>query len=156
MSSSKLRVEHIRTIVVVGMMILGLAGGVVLGMMGAAADEGVRFDSSPMTLALVSGIAAIFAVGCFLGGAWWMKALDEAAQEAHKWAWYWGGSVGLTMGMAGILVLMTPMAAEVQFATIISGRTDPAAYLVTGAFAVTVPMMIGYMAAWALWWWRHR
>src|SRR5690606_14710418 len=38
---------------------------------------------------------------------WWWRRLDEAAREAHKWAWYWGGSSGMLIGLVLMLTLTT-------------------------------------------------
>ncbi|MNE97170.1 hypothetical protein D3C80_1954760 [compost metagenome] len=84
-----------------------------------------------------------------------MSSIDEAAQEAHKWAWFWGGSSGMAVG--GVLVIMAslPQSAMIQIPAWYSDRTDPAAYAATGAFAMLTLMLIGYTVAWA-WWWLGR
>lgn len=89
-------------------------------------------------------------------GAIWMRSIDEAAQEAHKWAWYWGGSIGLAIAGAVGLMAMLPQAADIAVPSIMPDRADPAAYMATGAAAMGLLMMAGYTIAWAIWWWRHR
>lgn len=115
-------------------------------------------------LILNAGAAANVAVGLFsvavIGvGVWigivWMKSIDEAAQEAHKWAWYWGGSLGMAAGLAGMMVLTIPRKVPLELPSMFSDRTDPAAYMATGAMGILVIMLIGYMLAWG-WWWLQR
>ncbi|MET4682206.1 hypothetical protein [Brevundimonas faecalis] len=111
-----------------------------------------------------TGSAALWTVGVFAVvtmaiSLWimlrWMSSIDEAAQEAHKWAWFWGGSGGMAVG--GVLVMMAslPQAAAINIPAWYAGRTDPAVYAATGGFAMLTLMMIGYGVAWA-WWWLGR
>ncbi|MBX9460125.1 MAG: hypothetical protein KL785_02265 [Brevundimonas sp.] len=44
---------------------------------------------------------AVALVGCV----WWWRGIDEAAREAHKWAWWWGGSGGVLVGAIFLLTL---------------------------------------------------
>ncbi len=41
-------------------------------------------------------LALVLALG-LLGAVSYWRRLDEAAREAHKFAWYWGGSVGVEL-----------------------------------------------------------
>src|SRR5690606_7138164 len=34
----------------------------------------------------------------------WWRGLDEAAKEAHKWAWWWGGTLGFVVGGAAVVI----------------------------------------------------
>ena len=102
---------------------------------------------------------AFAAVGMTVGvwvSAIWMRSIDEAAQEAHKWAWYWGGSIG--MAVAGVIGMMAvlPQSALVTLPSVFPDRADPAAYMATGAVGMGLLMMAGYTIAWAVWWLRHR
>lgn len=98
-------------------------------------------------VALVVLMAAAFAIS-----AGWMRSIDEAAQEAHKSAWYWGGSAGLAVGGVFIILAALPQAARWGGLPALWGRSDPAAYAATGAFALMTLMMAGYGIAWAIWW----
>jgi hypothetical protein len=89
-------------------------------------------------------------------GAVWMRSIDEAAQEAHKWAWYWGGSTGLAVGGVGVVLATLPDAARWTPPAFFHGRTDAVAWMVTGAFGLMTLMVIGYCVAWALWWVMRR
>lgn len=100
-----------------------------------------------------------FAFVAMIGAVWiavaWMRSIDEAAQEAHKAAWYWGGTAGLALGGVPIILATLPHAESIDFPTL-WGRTDPAAYAATGAFAILALMTVGYIVVWAWWWMRRR
>ena len=100
-------------------------------------------------------VAIIFAVFSFWSGAVWMKSIDEAAQEAHKWAWYWGGTAGLTLAVVFYVLHFLPESARWNVPTL-TGRTDPVSYAVAGGVFVVTLMIIGYVIAWAIWWFKRR
>lgn len=124
--------------------------------------DGYREASSPgsgqrdvpawIFLTLVSGLMA---VGIWVS-AIWMRSIDEAAQEAHKWAWYWGGSCGMAIGSVIGLMAMLPQFADMALPTLWPDRADPAAYLATGAALMALIMLAGYTFAWVIWWLRRR
>jgi hypothetical protein len=96
-----------------------------------------------MILAVFAGATA-FTIG------WW-KLLDEVAKEAHKFAWYWGGSAGLTV--AGAVMLLVDSARIPVPHMILSGQhTD----FTVGAATVMFAQLAGYAVAWVGWWWSHR
>lgn len=49
---------------------------------------------------LAAGLAVFLALHTY----YWWRDLDEAAREAHKWAWWWGGNIGFIVGAAGFLI----------------------------------------------------
>ncbi|GAA0378136.1 hypothetical protein GCM10009093_01550 [Brevundimonas terrae] len=138
----------------IALFIVGMLCGAGVAMLEAVTGTG--WLSSRTGLIAIFVVAAILVVSAFWLGARWMKSIDEAAQEAHKWSWYWGGSVGLAAGMVLIFVGSLPMGASLQVASWFDGRTDPAAYMATGAVGIVGLMMIGYLLAWALWWFQRR
>ena len=142
-----------RAISAVGFFAICLIAGGVLGFLqnyeGAAAFE------ARSLVWVIAVIAAVIAIVGFAYGAYWMKSIDEAAQEAHKWSWYWGGSAGLAVGMMICLLSMAPQSAQWAIPAM-NGRTDPFAYAITGAFGLMVIMLIGYGIAWAWWWFSRR
>ena len=83
---------------------------------------------------------------------WWWRRLDEAAREAHKWAWYWGGSTGMLVGLVLMLVLTTRPADIVLPASL--GQT-PADLVGAGMIITLGFQLVGYGLAWA-WWWLGR
>ena len=95
-------------------------------------------------------------IGSMAAGVAWMRSIDEAAQEAHKWSWYWGGSGGMAVGAVLVCLATLPQAGSIHIPSWLDDRTDPAAYAATGAFAMLLLMLVGYLVAWAWWWWRRR
>lgn len=82
---------------------------------------------------------------------WWWRGIDEAAREAHKWAWWWGGTGGMAVGATVLLSLQlgddTPITAtDLSVSDLIAG----------GMVSILVFQMLGYGIAWAAWWLRHR
>jgi hypothetical protein len=83
----------------------------------------------------------------WLGGLYWHR-IDEAAREAQKTAWYWGGSLGM-----GIGVIAVALFGRLGFAPADAG---PTLLLTYGAVGVVFAQLIGFGIAWALWWARRR
>ena len=140
----------------VGLGLVVLAALVTGGVLGFMKASGQDVMSSSATLWTVG----VFAVFTMLVAMWvslkWMSSIDEAAQEAHKWAWYWGGSSGMAVGGALVIMASLPQAAAIDIPAWYADRVDPAAYAATGAFAMLTLMLIGYGVAWAWWWWARR
>ncbi|WP_292043471.1 MULTISPECIES: hypothetical protein [unclassified Brevundimonas] len=133
-----------------------LAGGVVGFLDGYASASGQpTFLESDNVIWIVGLGAVVLAVASFAYGTFWMKSIDEAAQEAHKWSWYWGGSVGLSLGMVAFVLSLAPVTAQWTIPTL-NGRTDPVAYAATGAFGLMLLLTAGYGIAWAWWWFSRR
>lgn len=124
--------------------ILGLALvlGVVTGS-GYSVLEHFGLQPGPLTGALV--MMVVF--GLVIAGTiwWWIKA-DEAVREAHKWAWYWGGSIGMTVGIA-VLVLN-----GMYGGALLPPDVSQDVAMTAGACLVLAPMLIGYGVAWFAWW----
>lgn len=84
---------------------------------------------------------------------WWRKA-DEAVREAHKWAWFWGGSFAMVLGL-GLLALDGLMDGIIG-----AGITEAFVYVGSGFQAgflmALVLLTIGYGFAWLLWWAKRR
>jgi hypothetical protein len=122
--------------------------GYLVGHLSASAEVGL--DKAMMW---GMGIFAVIVMaGAILVGTLWMRSIDEAAREAHKAAWYWGGSGGMAAGGVLMILSFLPQAARISIPSVLSDRTDPAAYAVTGALALMTLMMIGYLIVWAWWW----
>jgi len=138
----------------IGMMLVGIAALFVCGAVaGYAEASGASVDQTVVTGVVVVlgvvGMAAAFGIGTL-----WMRSIDEAAQEAHKSAWYWGGSAGLAVGGVGLILSMLPGAASWTLPGFL-GRSDPAAWAAMGAVGLMTLMMLGYGIVWA-WWWLAR
>lgn len=149
--SKKLTSVMLRTLIGVGIfMVVLFAAGIAVGwLVGHGA-----VDKDYAVVWLVGAIAVVAMAGAMAISIAWMRAIDEAAREAHKAAWFWGGCGGMCLG--GVLLIMTslPQSARWTF-TAFDGRTDPAAYAATGAFGMMMLMTLGYTVVWA-WWWLTR
>ena len=84
----------------------------------------------------------------------WWKKVDEAVKEAHKWAWFWGGSLGM---MLAIWIATINLFMNGQLLTPLLVASGLEAYgFEAGVIAAVLLMSYGYMGAWAIWWARHR
>lgn len=97
-------------------------------------------------------ISAAMAVG-FAACLWWWRGIDEAAREAHKWAWWWGGSGGMAVGGVVLLTLMSRADARPLPAAL---GPDAADLFAAGMMAILLFQLGGYALAWAGWWLKHR
>lgn len=95
---------------------------------------------------------ALFAALLFLAFVSWRR-LDEAAREAHKAAWWWGGLTGMSV------------AASILMGLQVAGDRAPLDLVlfpgVEGAFAsgflfVVIAQTVGYGLFWAGWWLTRR
>ncbi|MBL8554782.1 MAG: hypothetical protein JNL41_10925 [Phenylobacterium sp.] len=124
-----------------------LAGALVV----LALQWGVRASGYQLTglgfLALILGWSAV--IGVILMRYW--RGIDEAAREAQKWAWYWGGSIG--MGVAAVGLAMNPFDVV---GLLVPAGADRRSLLLHGAGVVMFGQLIGFHLAWAYWWWSRR
>ncbi|MFA4952288.1 hypothetical protein [Brevundimonas sp.] len=82
---------------------------------------------------------------------WWWRGIDEAAREAHKWAWWWGGTGGMAVG--AIVVLSLQLGEDVPITATNLSAGD---LIAGGMMAILLFQLVGYSIAWAAWWLRHR
>jgi hypothetical protein len=136
----------------IGLVLALFLAGAAVGFLAArgAVDPGAAL------LWVMGAFAVLVMLGALAVGVGWMRSIDEAAREAHKSAWYWGGSAGMSIGGVGIILAALPQAEKMQIPSWFAGRTDPVAYAATGAFGMMSLMLVGYLVAWAWWWWRRR
>jgi len=97
-------------------------------------------------------LAAGLAVFLALHTLYWWRALDEAAREAHKWAWWWGGTLGLVAGGAAVVIAAL---AGVNLLPAALPHTD-AALIALGVAAAFAAQAVGYGIAWCGWWIARR
>jgi hypothetical protein len=119
----------------------GVLGGVIGA--GAAALEAMNI-AIPRPL-----LAAVVTLGIpLVGWATWVywRNVDEAAREAHKFAWFWGGSGGMLLGLP-IMILTTSAKLEALF-----GSREPSEWVMGGLLAMLVLQLVGYGLVWAGWW----
>ena len=145
---------------ILGRTVIGIVAFIVLVIV---AEVTIAFLSAHGTLNqnqarvwLIAGMAVIAMIGAMVISVAWMRSIDEAAREAHKAAWFWGGCGGMSVGGVLVILATLPQAAEWRFPASYDGRTDPAAYAATGAFAMILIMGLGYTVVWAWWWLRRR
>lgn len=119
----------------------GVAGGVA-AVTGATGALEVVIKAGSMALAMAVGMFAC---------RWWWSTLDEAAREAHKWAWWWGSTYGLAVAGVGLLSLLIGTGGAGDFT-----GWSPADLLLAGAGGVVAVQTVGYAIAWAIWWLRRR
>lgn len=124
--------------------VLGLLGGIGSTFLSYLPGAGGLIGSG---LFLVAVMAVALAVTV-----WWWRRLDEAAREAHKWAWYWGGSAGMMLGLAVVMTLAT---CNVDLGGFLSVDTKPIDLIVGGMMSILLFQVVGYTLAWA-WWWLAR
>lgn len=140
-----------RTFVAIAVLVLGAAiTGAVLGYLSAEPGQ-----AAGAVVWIIAFSAVILMVGAIAVSVIWMRSIDEAAREAHKAAWFWGGSTGMALGGAVIVLSLLPGAETLDLPAFWAGRTDPAAYAAAGASAMLLLMLVGYTIVWA-WWWLAR
>ena len=131
------------------LMVLGLT---VVGAVAGAAGSMLGDRPGPLGLALTFAFMAVSMAVAFAACIWWWRGIDEAAREAHKWAWWWGGSGGMAMGAILLLTLTlrrdgpSPESLGSSAAELVSG----------GMIAILLFQLAGYAIAWAAWWLKHR
>lgn len=132
---------------------LAMGATLVLGGLAGAGSAFLGDQPGPVGTAVTAAlVTAAMAVG-FTVCVWWWRGIDEAAREAHKWAWWWGGSGGMAVGAVLLLTLM--LRAEAQPISAKFGST-PADTFVSGMMCILLFQMAGYSLAWAGWWLKHR
>ena len=121
----------------------GAGGGLVVGIVTASSPQ----DGPARAAIIAAAVTLAMAAGLWACLRWW-RGLDEAAQEAHKWAWWWGSTVGLAF--AGVVLLTLIYGA----AEVFDGPAKP--LFMAGAALVVGFQTLGYGIAWGLWWLKRR
>ncbi|MBD7939823.1 hypothetical protein [Brevundimonas guildfordensis] len=97
-------------------------------------------------------LAASLTVFGVLHTLYWWRSLDEAAKEAHKWAWWWGGNLGFFVGGAAVVIAAF---SGVNLLPAAVPHTD-AALIALGVAAAFAAQAVGYGIAWCAWWIARR
>lgn len=123
----------------------GLIGAVAAGIVGFSLELG---GIGIVAAAIVTAVAVALTVWiCLL---WW-HGLDEAAREAHKWAWWWGGTAGTLIGGLGIMALSMVGSEDGRLPGGLASLSPT-----DGAMLAVVTVLLlqvgGYGIAWAVWW----
>ena len=135
-----------------GTYILVIVAVAFVGGVAGAARSMLGDQSGAMGLLLTAAIMSAAMAVAFAACIWWWRGIDEAAREAHKWAWWWGGSGGMAVG--AILLLTLTFGDDASTSAEV-GMTAPD-LVAGGMFAVLLFQLAGYSVAWAIWWLKHR
>lgn len=124
-------------------LLAGIVGGLASGIVTEFMPQGglLSIILVAATVSLTMGLVLWASLG------WW-KGIDEAAQEAHKWAFWWGATVGLCL--AGVVLLTLLYGAG----DLGEGSVEDA--MMMGAGIVVGCQMLGYVVAWVVWWLKRR
>ena len=102
-----------------------------------------------LTLFIIAGGLAGLPVLLIFTRRYWIR-LDEAAKEAQKWAFYWGGSVGMGLGLG---LVLTGDAVGLARRLGFHGEEGMLAF---GALMVAGFQLVGFLVGWGWWWFRKR
>lgn len=120
--------------------------GIVCGF-GYYMAEDAKFSFSSVQIGV--GFAVLAVAGVVASVIYW-RNIDEAAREAHKFAWFWGGSSPF------LLVLPLPLLVGDARLVALMGQRSPAEWAAIGIAALITAQLIGYGLVWAAWWLRQR
>jgi hypothetical protein len=134
-----------------GLLLVGavFAFGASIGLWASSVSEDAE-QPWPLTVFATAGVLFLLPTTVLYSLKHW-GGLDEAAQEAHKWAWYWGGSIGLFPG----LIVVSSRTLGLRWAEAL-GFDQPRELIVFGALTVIASALAGYLIAWSVWWARRR
>ncbi len=119
----------------------GLAGGVTGALWGALSAMEIAV---PRPLLVGAAVVAIPALAWAMWVHW--RNIDEAAREAHKFAWFWGASGAMLLAMP-IAALITTRRLELVF-----GPHEPSEWVAGGLIGMAALQVAGYGLTWAGWW----
>ena len=132
-----------RILAILGLVaVFGVFTGLALALRGTGLDPALR-----LALTLPLAAAAIW-----LTLIYW-RAIDEAAREAQKSAWLWGGSLGMGLGIIAVVLAAQGM---FGFEALAPADLAPERLLIRGALMMVGGQLAGFFVAWAYWWWRRR
>jgi hypothetical protein len=151
MSRSLWRVAGWSVLGIAAVLALLFVAGVAVGYLAAHGT----LDGDRAMLWIMVAFAVVGMAGAYWIGLAWMRNIDEAAREAHKAAWYWGGVGGMSVGGVLMILAMLPQARTVAIPAFNVGDAHPAAYAASGAFALMLLMVMGYTLFWGFWWLRR-
>jgi len=135
-----------------GTFVLMMVGVAVVGAVAGVAGSIVGDQPGPLGLALTLAFMAVAMAVAFAACIWWWRGIDEAAREAHKWAWWWGGSSGMAAG--AILILTLALRDDGSPSGDVG--SSAADLFAGGMLAILLFQLAGYGVAWAAWWLKHR
>jgi len=141
-SSSQAKRQALAQRLVVGAGLFGAsvgAGGALLAKTGLSLPPGLVFAASLVAMVVFFWVCVVY----------W-RNIDEAAREAHKFAWFWGGTGGLIVLMpVGALVTNERLVAMFH-------ERSPSEWVILGFLTLLTAQLVGYGLVWAGWWLRQR
>ncbi|MCA0367099.1 MAG: hypothetical protein LCH57_03420 [Proteobacteria bacterium] len=129
---------------VVALFVLGVGAGIGAAFLSDQPGVGGLVGSGAFLIAVMAAVLVVTI--------WWWRRLDEAAREAHKWAWYWGGSAGMAVGLA---LLLTVTTRNVDLSRFVAADTSAGDLILGGMMSILLFQLAGYTLAWG-WWWLAR
>ncbi|WP_309646174.1 hypothetical protein [Phenylobacterium sp.] len=117
--------------------------GIALGL----GSDALKAVDNPVLEGSVTALIVVLVLG---GSAAYWRRLDEAAREAHKFAWYWGGSCGLGLAIVAFAVLMGPEGFPIDAG--FGGGKEPENFIAVGILGTILAQIAGYSVAWFGWW----
>jgi hypothetical protein len=133
--------------------LIGAMGAVFFlsALIGFLEGAGVSLKGPIPTFLSIGLVIVLTAVALFAAKHHW-RAIDELARDAHKTAWYWGGS--LAMGLSAAAIMIVPsINADIQA---LVRAQSPEAALAAGGFIVCISTLVGYLIAWIYIWMRKQ
>ncbi|AYV48981.1 hypothetical protein CFHF_02135 [Caulobacter flavus] len=135
--------------------VASLGAAFVLGVAAAVIAELAKLKPELAVFSLIAislAVVAVMALMLWLCARWWRVA-DEAAREAHKWSWYWGGSTGLAAAAVPFILLHTmPRTVE----PLLPSDMSTAQAVLLGMGLLGGCQLVGYGLFWAGWWLARR
>ncbi|HWW11306.1 MAG TPA: hypothetical protein VN018_02235 [Brevundimonas sp.] len=129
-------------------LVFGLS--VLIGVLAGIGGMFVSDIPGPAGLAASLAVNAVAMAGALILCIWWWRRIDEAAREAHKWAWWWGGCTGMLVGAAVLLTVLN-WTGDLGFSDLPINEV-----LASGMILMFVCQLIGYTVAWTVWWAKRR
>ncbi len=131
----------------------GLLGAFLIGAVCGAGyyiAKDMRLTIPPAMIGVIMVIMVVLvALGSVASVAYW-RNIDEAAREAHKFAWMWGGSTAM------LLALPVPFLIGDARLIALMGQRPPTEWVSIGLVGLIIVQLVGYGLAWAGWWLRQR
>ncbi|MBO9544305.1 hypothetical protein [Caulobacter sp.] len=123
-----------------------MAGCFVLGGLVGGAFALATLLHWEIPLWLIGGVLVVLMVLLVPVTIIYWRMIDEAAREAHKFAWFWGGQGGMLIALGlGLLGDSEKLVAAY-------GDLKAAGWMFVGMLALLICQIVGYGLAWAGWW----
>lgn len=127
-----------------------LIGFAVVGVLSGAGGSILRDSGIVLPRMAIFGASVVIVVALFWASIIYWRNLDEAAREAHKFAWFWGATSGM-LAMLPIAALVSP-----ERLVAVLGQRGPAEWVAVGFVSLLIAQLVGYGLVWAGWWLRQR